>query len=291
MENTLLFNLDAYQKVQKNDTEVIRFQVDEFVLEMNYVVREGKAFVFGANATFGSLVRSRSMSERTYETLIDNLYRYLCDEYESFVIKLPPQYFDWMTNSAFFSYFSKTKTNLVVETNQFIKIDSDKNLSNFSKTNRKICKRLKMAGCRVILKSIIEKEGIDLLMKNRANRGVNLSLTYSLLEAQSDAMPNRYLYASCLDENNTLIAYAVCVKLTSEVLYVLYWGEELAARRRSPVVLICDALISYATTNDYKVLDVGISSNSGHLDENLFAFKKRLGCTSCQKLIIYENFK
>ena len=157
---------------------------------------------------------------------------------------------------------------------------------SFSATNRKIVRRLKKDGCEVRFEDSVSKEGYDLLARNRARRNVKLSLSFNDLKKQSEMLPEYFLFASCFNTERVLIAYSVCVKLRDDLLYVLYWGEEFEKRAKSPVVLLCHELVEYSLSNGLRYLDVGISSVDGEVDLNLFGFKQRLGCMSCDKLIV-----
>ncbi len=286
MKGNLLFELAEYQKAQKIFLNTVNFKTEEHYLDLKYSIDDKNIFVFGAKSTFGSLKRSNFINGIAYGNLINDLYRYICSNFSGFEIRLPPQYIDPISNDAFLKYFSSVNSKILTETNQYIEFADNPNSIIFSKTNQKILKRLEGSGCRVLFENHVSKKGYDLLARNRAGRDVSLSLTYEDLVAQSDFLPDRYLFVSCFDEYSNMIAYSVCVKLNDDILYVLYWGEEPIARGRSPVVLICAELIVFATLNNFKYLDIGISSVGGFLDKNLHAFKQRLGCKACQKLII-----
>jgi hypothetical protein len=79
---------------------------------------------------------------------------------------------------------------------------------------------------------------------------------------------------------------ALTVEVNSYSLYVLFWGDTLLGRNISVVASICEKLIEFCISRNYKVLDLGISSVDGLLDENLAKFKVNLGAVQTTKSIL-----
>ena len=86
-----------------------------------------------------------------------------------------------------------------------------------------------------------------------------------------------------------MAAYAVCVRLNSKILYVLYWGEDEIYRKFSPVVFLCGDLQRYGRKKEFEFLDVGISSLNGVIDTGLMDFKRRLGFVNCEKMVVWKQ--
>lgn len=280
--NKLLFELPAYQDAQRITLKDFKVNDQNYYLNLKYSTHNNK-FVCGHNATFGPVKRSENISIAAYLKLLESLYSFIYNHFDSFEVKLPPAYLDTITSNAFLSYFCKKKSKILIETNQYINVQEE---HIFSKTNRKTLRRLQNSNCLVSFDKKISLAGYELLKRNRERRKVKLSLGYDDLVKQSEVMSERYIFVSCFDTNQKLIAYCICAKLQHNLLYVLYWGEEPNERSRSPVVLLCHALIDYAKEQCICYLDVGISSVDGKLDDTLFDFKKRLGCKSSDKIII-----
>ena len=99
-------------------------------------------------------------------------------------------------------------------------------------------------------------------------------------------MSNSYIFFECKNKENKVIAYAVCVKIRRDILYVLYWGEDFDHRKNSPVVFLAKSIIDFCIDNKITYLDAGISSLNGDLDQGLYDFKSRLGFRPSSKYII-----
>jgi hypothetical protein len=83
---------------------------------------------------------------------------------------------------------------------------------------------------------------------------------------------------------------ALTVEVDSNTLYVLFWGDTLLGRDISVVGSICEKLIEFCTSRNYQVLDLGISSVDGLLDESLANFKVNLGAVQTIKPILTVKF-
>jgi lipid II:glycine glycyltransferase (peptidoglycan interpeptide bridge formation enzyme) len=81
-----------------------------------------------------------------------------------------------------------------------------------------------------------------------------------------------------------VIATSLLVKIMPDYWYVLYWGESIEFRNLSPVASIFYFLIEQAKSHKVVILDLGISSVDGTLDEGLARFKTNLGAVTSEKL-------
>lgn len=280
-----LFELKNYQDAHNIELKEFYISNGSYSLTLKYSLNNN-IFNVGKNATFGT-VQIACMNNAIGPTgLLDNLISFIGERSDEYEVKLPPSYLDPETHLAFEDYFSRNGAEIINEKNQYIDLSAPPDERSFSATNRKIVRRLKKDGCEVRFEDSVSKEGYDLLARNRARRNVKLSLSFNDLKKQSEMLPEYYLFASCFNAERELIAYSICVKLREDLLYVLYWGEEFEKRVKSPVVLLCHELVEYSLRNGLRYLDVGISSVEGEVDLNLLGFKQRLGCMSCDKLIV-----
>lgn len=284
-DNDFIFESKRYQEIQNIELQVFHESNDFHSLEVKYSQDEN-FFNVGKNATFGAVKMTGINDFNRQNALLDSLTSFIGKRFGGYEIKLPPSYLDPITHLAFEYYFKKNGAKIKNETNQYIDLSAPLEERSFSATNRKIVRRLKREGCEVRFEDRITKEGYKLLERNRARRGVRLSLSFNELKKQSEVLRKHYLFASCFNAEGELIAYGVCVRLRRDLLYVLYWGEECDKRSKSPVVLLCHELVEYSLRNGLRYLDAGISSLNGELDTNLFDFKQRLGFKFCNKLIV-----
>lgn len=290
MLTNLIFERDEHLKELGETLKAFKLMQKDHWFSILYTKDSNNFFRCGAKSTFGSVHRSSKITNGVYRDFLSQLYLYLEKNFNGFEIKIPPEYVDKTTHVAFKEFFQNGLCNQIIETNQYLKIDPTVSRPDFSKTNRKILSRHRKNGSYVRFSNEVNPEGYDILKKNREARGVQLSLTFHELKSQSQKSPNHYVFASCYDQVGSLMAYAVCVKLSEEILYVLYWGDHPKDRKKSPVVFLCDEIFTNSKHLDYRILDIGISSVNGTLDKSLFAFKSRLGCSNCEKLILRKNY-
>lgn len=252
-----------------------------------YSVDKNKLLI-GQKSTFGGIYLQEDTTQEDLKALVKKFEdEFLC-KYSEYYLRLPPSYLNKNLNEI--SYlFNDKNSSAIIETNQYQEVLDSSNYLSFSKTNRKIFRRLVADGCTTTLSQKPNIEGYLLLEVNRKLRNVKLSLNFQEIQKQTNASEGRYIYFSCYDSANILIAYSVCVRISSNILYILYWGEDPKYRKLSPVVMIANAAIQFCVKNKIRWLDAGISSLNGVLDKDLFDFKRRLGFLKCEKNIVFSN--
>ncbi len=131
-------------------------------------------------------------------------------------------------------------------------------------------------------------ECYEVLMKNRERRGVTLSMSNTIFNDFLRIIPDKFfLIKACMEES--IIATAFVIKITKTYWYVLFWGELPEFRNFSPVVAILDFLVTEAKKSGVRILDLGISTHEGTVDEGLVRFKKNLGAVESNKLTLLFN--
>lgn len=289
MSELYIFDTKEYSNAVKNQVKPITFSCDGAELMVIPSVNE-RLFEIGGRSTFAGLYFSGSVGERQISTLIDLMLEWGGGSCKSYRIRVPPQYLEPNLYPYLESIFLKKSAKILIEQNQHLLISNKDFLSHFSDTNKKIVRRSVAKGYAVNIHGEISEDGYDLLKRNRELRGVNLSLSYDELEHQSKIMHNKYIFFECRDLDEKTLAYAVCVKIRSDVLYVLYWGEDPEQRKNSPVVFLAKSIIDYCIEKKIPILDAGISSFKGKLDRGLYDFKLRLGFESSPKYVIEGTY-
>ena len=123
----------------------------------------------------------------------------------------------------------------------------------------------------------------ETLAINRANKGNSLSMTMTQLQKMADTFPQDIIMFGC-PHGDHLAAAAVCLRLSTEVLYVFYWGDRPEYGTHSPVVAVADAIYRHGQEKGYRVLDVGTSTLDREPNFGLLEFKRGLGFTESLKL-------
>jgi len=158
--------------------------------------------------------------------------------------------------------------------------------TSLSKGNRKKLRQWNESG------GVVERVDInrlpevyEIIESNRATLGVVPSISFTDLKSLISSFPDYYqLFVGRISEN--LAAAAVQVKITSRTNYVFFWADRLIYRHLSPVVAICEHLVAVSRSGGADVLDLGIASERGTVNEGLARFKRNLGAIESQKLFL-----
>jgi hypothetical protein len=285
MTELYIFDTEEYSNAVKNQVKPMTFMFDEVDLMVIPSVNEG-IFQIGRHSTFAGLYFSGPVGERQIFALIDQMLEWGSRSCKSYRLRIPPQYLEPNLYPCLNHIFLKKGAKISIEKNQHLHISGKDFSFHFSDTNKKIVRRSIAKGIYVNIHDEVSKDGYNLLKKNRELRGVNLSLSNEELAHQSKFMHGKYVFFECRNLHEKTIAYAVCVKIRSDILYVLYWGEDPEERKNSPVVFLAKSIIDYCIEKKILILDAGISSFNGILDQGLHDFKLRLGFELSPKYII-----
>ncbi len=108
-------------------------------------------------------------------------------------------------------------------------------------------------------------------------------MSWDDVQAMITAFPGR-LHLFGAEHHNQLLAAAICVAVSTRVLYVYAWGEIAGAEALSPVCVLADYLSTFARAQGFDLLDLGTSSIEGIVNPGLLAFKRSLGADESLKL-------
>jgi hypothetical protein len=128
----------------------------------------------------------------------------------------------------------------------------------------------------------------ETLAINRANKGYKMSMSMSQLQKIVDTFPKDIVLFGCPDGEH-LASAAFCLRLSSEVLYVFYWGDRPEYATFSPVVSVADSIYRYGQTQGFKLLDVGTSTIDVEPNIGLLEFKRGLGFNESLKLVMRKS--
>jgi hypothetical protein len=125
-----------------------------------------------------------------------------------------------------------------------------------------------------------------LLAENRARLGVTISMSVDQLRQMVSLFPQRlHLFAVYRDNSRQeMVAAALCLALSPQVLYVLYWGDGPDMRSYSPVAMLAAHIYAFCAEQGFALLDVGISTLHAEPNFGLVNFKRNLGFTESLKL-------
>jgi hypothetical protein len=173
--------------------------------------------------------------------------------------------------------------------NHSLEIDSRSLSDRMSYGNRKRlrkCQREGLVGERLPLSSL--SSVYETLLANRESKGYVMSMTLPELQIMVDTFPSAITLFGCRD-GTSLAAAGMCIRLSSAVLYVFYWGDQPGYESLSPVVSVAEAIYAYALEQQVKLLDIGASTLDRDPNFGLIEFKRGLGFTESLKVRLCKS--
>lgn len=216
----------------------------------------------------------------------------LCQQYPSvtrYDFRFPPDYFHpeiFLPQKKFFKDLSAIEPrNEVMDVNQHIELDQHF-MNKMSHGNRKKIKQTEKSGA-VFSRAVPElwETCYDLLRQNRADRGVDISMSRDVFLNSLENFPDYYsihIVSIGLD----ILACSLSLKLCSDCMYVVFWGHRKEYQALSPVAFLAQGLLSECILDKCHTLDLGVSSVDGIEDVGLSRFKSNLGAIKSQRLSI-----
>lgn len=129
----------------------------------------------------------------------------------------------------------------------------------------------------------------ETLAANRASKGYSMSMTAEQVAELAGMFPDRVVLFG-VPHDDVLAAAALCLKLSSRILYVFYWGDRLGYSTASPVVALADRIYSYCGEHGIDLLDIGTATVDREPNHGLVQFKRGLGFSESLKLRMTKTF-
>ncbi len=277
-----LFWTTEYSKIHDGEHQV--FETDSGLISLGRAGAE--TLKSPGRATFGGFWKEPNEGFTYTEKTVAQLVSY-SNKSNQIRISYPPSYFHPEIFEEQVSFLKAKCSSFISETNFHIVINQR---NDVSKGNRKKQRQFKEGGGSV--SQVLKTDWrliYNLLAENRSRRGVELSMPWHVFERGLDECPEVFtVWGATL--GTELVGGALTVEISDDTLYVLFWGDTLLGREFSVVASICETLIDFCKSKNYKVLDLGISSVDGLLDSNLARFKSNLGAIQTEKLILTVKF-
>jgi hypothetical protein len=131
-------------------------------------------------------------------------------------------------------------------------------------------------------------EVYNVIKINRESKGYPVTLSYLELKKFIDKIPEKFVFFKA-ENSGVIVASAICIRISDDILYVFYWGDIPGYQEYSPVVLIAKEIYKYCQENYIKIIDIGTSSVNGIVNLGLSNFKKRLGFVESLKFNLEKN--
>ena len=125
------------------------------------------------------------------------------------------------------------------------------------------------------------------LCRKEKKQALNISLEN--LQQSMESFPENYFIFS-VKLNNEIFAVTVAVRVNENILYNFLPASPTKFNHLSPMVKLIDGLYSYARSNHYKYLDLGVSTTKDGKDQDsLVAFKKHMGGIRSTKVVMEKQ--
>lgn len=133
-----------------------------------------------------------------------------------------------------------------------------------------------------------KSKAYDIIKKNREYRGFPLRMTKAQLMETIQIVDHDFFIVKV---NNTELAAAVVYHTMSDVAQVVYWGNLPETERYKPINYLAFKLIEFYKKQDFKLLDIGTSTEEGIPNYGLCTFKESVGCNASMKARFKIDFK
>ena len=116
--------------------------------------------------------------------------------------------------------------------------------------------------------------------RERKNRPMTMSLEQ--LREHFKKFPNNF-QLFFVAHSNVKVAVGVTIKINDDILYTFYLADDEDFLKDSPTTFLLSGIYEYCKQNNYKILDFGIATDKGILNEGLSRFKQSLGASMSEK--------
>jgi len=238
--------------------------------------------------TYGGISAQRGLDLSVLERFLIAITDYLRARGATILhIKDPPFSHDLQLSSIAANILMRARATMSgFELNYDLEVDARPFHARIDAGSRKRIRKCKEAGFEAM--QIAPDAGrlvYELIRANRMRRGVPITMSAAQLDEMARTFPDRVHYFAVFTDatRSSMVAAAVCISISAEVLYVFYWGDSDEMQSHSPVVLLAENIYGFAQKEGFRVLDAGISTSANEPNLGLIAFKRGLGFTESLK--------
>jgi hypothetical protein len=267
----------SFYILHKADKEIvgyIRFQLDGGIAYSLY------------KAPFGSFSISEKVDFETFNEFIffilDNLKN---TGIQKIIIKHYPGFYQSNTSELIISSLGLNGFRISkIDINHYIKVSGSSFSSIIHPMELRNLNKCKKAG--LVFNEHLNKEAalvFNSIESFRKARNIPINLNVKTLIKLVHTFPDKYKFYS-VTLNNEIIAATIVVQVNNSVLYNFLPAHNEVYNSYSPMIFLMDRIYHYAFTNNFKFIDLGISSIEGKAQNSLIKFKERLGSIATSKL-------
>lgn len=132
-------------------------------------------------------------------------------------------------------------------------------------------------------------EQYDFIQKVRLLKGIPVSISKADFLSLFEHFPESFIPFTLYHNHQIIATCTAIVVVPHQILYYFFPASDPNYNAFSPSILLIKYLYEYAQVHKFQILDLGISSVNGILNENLFRFKKNLGAIATTKQIVHAK--
>lgn len=276
---------------RKGTDAVLSFQLqqnDSVTQALAYFSLQDQEAISIPASPFGSIYGKEECTTEILSDFVSDIKRSLIQKgIQSIVIKhYPPCYAPMLHDKVVQAFINNGFVITCTELNQYLPLNAASKKEVFDHSKLHLIKKCKEANFTVHVASSFDAETwYDIITRARLLRGHPMTIDLESLRVLHKGNENAYHFFEVKD-GNKIIACAIGVQVTDDVLYYYLAADEDEYRSYSPMTFLLDRMYDFACEKNVKVLDMGISSSKGILNEGLRWFKKSFGSLEQPKLVL-----
>jgi hypothetical protein len=290
-----IFNDEKYFSLHSSSSkdvfvQLVRQSDNRVFATIAFYKTSENVYVSPLRGTFGGISISDDLSFEEVESFVFDVIEYLHALGSATIkIKCAPSGHSQISFSVIFNILLNAGFEIHGhELNYHLSVDDRPYLERISYSAKK---KILKAGREGFEASKVEEDEFDQIYKvieeNRRKLGVNVSMSQSQIANMIKLFPDKlnfFAVHKTIDEFDEMVAAAVCISISDEILYVLYWGDIEGMQKHSPISLLAKHIYEFAQAQSFKKLDVGTSTVLGKANHGLVKFKRNLGFRESIKL-------
>jgi len=283
--------ISLWDEFNNNTFLIVNSERQEIATLINFQIQETTA-VSITTAPFGSLYISQSVDFETLSDFMDYIETHLRSKgIREIIIKhypgiYHPQSFEKVISTLALNGYKIS----LIDLNQILKISDDPFESIIHPMEFRNLNKSKKTGIIFTEHPNTEAEIVfNAIETFRNERKIPVNIDFNSLKRLVDKFPDRYKFFSASMENE-MVSSTICVKVKDSILYNFLPAHNSAYNMFSPIVFLLEQIYKYASNNEIKYIDLGVSSINNKPQKGLIRFKERLGGKSVSKLTFLKKF-
>jgi hypothetical protein len=244
-------------------------------------------------ATFGGIEFSQSLSEISLYQFLEQVLSFLISKNitEIYINSYPEKYLSEQQKHILENCLQKLHFQIKYTEHNY---EIDITEKSFSETI--ISPRAKQLLRKSIRNGFIFKKELNLdfseihkfIANARLRKNRPMTMTLEQLTEHFHKFPDNFQVFSVYDID-ILMAVGVTIKINQDILYTFYLADHEGYLKISPTIFLLSGIYEYAKKKNYKILDLGIATDKGILNEGLARFKRSLGGKLSEKKTYFRK--